>query len=195
MAYVIAEKWGLKSPRLRDLFVRLIRLKAIAAVNVGIYLILPGYVCQILGAFGFSSEAVRYADTSDMVTAISSNNSCHSHQISDEAVELAMAEGGIPEVSQSIGEKVFTETGLPTISLRSNRAFGRAPPDQNASASHALRYFTGFFLSDSYAWSRSDLPPLTSLSGELKAGISFFRPPASLSRIGRGRGSQMKKSR
>lgn len=144
--YVIAGKWGLKSPRLRDLFKELNRLKAIAAVYVGIYLILPGCLCQILGAFGLSSEAARYADTSDVVTSISSNTSCHCHEISDKAVELAMAEGGLPEISQSTGEKVSAETALPTISLPSKQAFGRAPPDRVADASHALRYFTGVFL-------------------------------------------------
>jgi hypothetical protein len=122
------------------------RLKAIAAVYVGIYLILPGCLCQILGAFGFSSEAPRYADTNDVVTSISSNTSCHCHEISDKAVELGMVECGLPEVAPSTGEKVFTETALPAIALRSDRAFGRAPPDRTVGASHALRYFTGVFL-------------------------------------------------
>jgi hypothetical protein len=144
--YVIAENWGLLSQRLRDLFAMLNRLKAIAAVYVGIYLILPGCLCQILAAFGLSSEAARYADTSDVVTSISSNTSCHCHEISDKAVELAMAEGGLPEVSQSTGEKVFAETARPPISLQSKQAYGRAPPDRVADASHALRYFTGVFL-------------------------------------------------
>jgi hypothetical protein len=122
------------------------RLKAIAAVYVGIYLILPGCLCQILGAFGLSSEAVRFADSSDLVTSISSNNSCHCHEISDKSVELAMGEGSLPEGSPSTGERVVTETALPAIALRSDRAFGRAPPDWTASASHSLRYFTGVFL-------------------------------------------------
>lgn len=122
------------------------RLKAIAAVYVGIYLILPGCLCQILGAFGLSSGDVRYADTGDVVTSMSSNEPCHCHEISDKAVELAMAEGSLPDVVPSMGEKVFTETGLPMVVLRSDHAFGRAPPDETADTSHALRYFTGVFL-------------------------------------------------
>lgn len=145
-SYVIAEKWGLKSHRLRDLFVRLNRLKAIAAVYVGIYLILPGCLCQILGAFGLSSETVRFADSSDVVSTISSNTSCHCHEISDKSVELAMGEGSLPESSPSTGERVVTETDLPTIALRSDRAFGRAPPDRVEGASLSHRYFTGVFL-------------------------------------------------
>jgi len=137
---------GFEVPSTPRLFPTLNRLKAIAAVYVGIYLILPGCLCQILGAFGLSSAAARYADTTDVVTSISSNTSCHCHEISDKAVELAMAEGGLPEVSQSTGEKIFAETALPTIFLRAKQTFGRAPPDQVAGAFHAHRYFTGVFL-------------------------------------------------
>ncbi len=121
------------------------RFGTIFAVYLGVYLVLPGCLCQVLGAFGLSTKSEK-RESSTVVESVAANLPCHCHDAPGKFAEAGTATEAEP------GGFQWT-TSMPDIGVAILPAepardlhLGRAPPPGRIPASSRLRDFTRIYL-------------------------------------------------
>jgi hypothetical protein len=118
---------------------------AITAVYLGLYLLLPGCLCQILGVFGVQVHPPRMAGSGEYIAGEPSIM-CHCHEQSPKTAE---APAGVVDLSPATDDFVFLSPESVAFSVP--RAIvsekpSRAPPPGTIPSPTLLRSFTGVFL-------------------------------------------------
>ncbi|MCB1077099.1 MAG: hypothetical protein KDM64_04630 [Verrucomicrobiae bacterium] len=119
---------------------------AISAVYLGIYLVLPGCLCQLLEAFGIPLHGQGRSFQVCVYTGNPSAPPCHCHHVSAKTADLdpslvIVPEPGFNPADWSADEAFQLQTVPPIDSVR-----GRAPPSGPPSARNSLRTLTGVYL-------------------------------------------------
>jgi hypothetical protein len=114
-------------------------LKVFLAIYLGIYLVLPGCLCETLAVFGFSSDKTEQVDLTLVGDHASWSPVCHCDEVCVKAAEVTVNE------SHSHEQQLFSRIHLPFQSdFNAPEAFrvvhvGRPPPDRLATQNfHAL---------------------------------------------------------
>ena len=122
------------------------RAGVIFAVYLGIYTILPGCLCQILGVFGLAPAAMVEAGQQPVVSSLSSDQPCHCHEVSGKIFDHVPQPAYEIEAFASFAGTVAGLTAfLPGVS-EGDLYQGRAPPFIGGFEWNRLRNFTGVFL-------------------------------------------------
>lgn len=122
-------------------------IKVIFAIYVGIYLILPGCLCQIAGAFGFAREGLPQRHSHPEFAAETAVGlPCHCHEVTTKSVESPVADSAAPEAILSQVEPVQAGFDGNLKGALDAPFSGRAPPRAATAPSITHRCFTGVFL-------------------------------------------------
>ena len=125
---------------------RLKMFGAITAVYLGLYLVLPGCLCQLLLCFGVVSPAPSaVTGDSSYVLDPGADTICHCHEVSAKTVEAPQShDRGHAEIDAA---KAVTREGTTThaVLILIKSGGPRAPPIRLRAPS-SLRSFTGVYL-------------------------------------------------
>lgn len=144
--HVIAEKCRIAKRNIRRLFPLVKRAGVIFAVYLGIYTILPGCLCQILGVLGLAPAAMLEAGQQRVIASLSSDQPCHCHEVSGKILDLVPQPAyEIEAFTTVVGTVAGLTSVLPGIS-KEDLYQGRAPPVIGRFGWNRLRNFTGVFL-------------------------------------------------
>ena len=118
--------------------------KAILIIYLGIFPILPGCLCQVLGAFGISLHEASLAGAECVMTDASQTIPCHCEEATSKAVEVP------PSFEDELAWlKASTSHGEPIAGVFSNVVptglRGRPPPTAPNDWSCCLRTVSGVF--------------------------------------------------
>lgn len=144
--HVIAEKCRIAERNIRRLFSRVKRAGVIFAVYLGIYTILPGCLCQILGVLGLAPAAMVEAGQQTVIASLSSGQPCHCHEVSGKILDLVPQPACEVEAFTNIVGTVASLTAVPPGISKEDLYQGRAPPVIGRFEWNRLRNFTGVFL-------------------------------------------------
>ncbi|MBL9153246.1 MAG: hypothetical protein JNK37_12205 [Verrucomicrobiales bacterium] len=118
---------------------------AISALYFGIYLILPGCLCQLLEACGIQVHASNRPAQVCLIQGDSSSVPCHCHGVAAKAVDLEFATVAAPEPLTEVAPFDLTAAVLLLPALPTEVGLGRAPPALSHPSPATLRIFTGVF--------------------------------------------------
>lgn len=121
------------------------RFGAIIAVYLGIYLVLPGCLCQILSTFGWSEAPVRQEMFREVVASLASDTPCHCHDGLGKVAELVPAEWVQDHVLVPL-EDLPALSGVLRVPPAIRLSQGRSPPPRPCLAANRLRCVTGVYL-------------------------------------------------
>lgn len=121
------------------------RFGAIIAVYLGIYLILPGCLCQILSTFGWIESSERQEMSQEVVASLASDTPCHCHDGVGKVAELVPAELVQDMVLVPLAD-LPALSGVPQVSPAIGLSQGRSPPPLPCLAANRLRFVTGVYL-------------------------------------------------
>lgn len=122
------------------------RFGAILSVYLGIYLILPGCLCQILFAFGLGESPGRPESSHAVIASLASDTPCHCHEASGKLADLVPA-GGVQEAPfVAVSELPPAFSATPPLPPAVGFSPGRSPPPRPCLTANRLRSVTGVFL-------------------------------------------------
>ncbi len=125
---------------------RLKMFGAITAVYLGLYLVLPGCLCQLLLCFGVVSPAPSaVSGDSSYVLGPGADTICHCHEVSAKTVEAPQSHESAPSPIQGYAAVTREGTTTPALLILIKSGGPRAPPIRLRAPS-SLRSFTGVYL-------------------------------------------------
>jgi hypothetical protein len=119
---------------------------AISALYLGIYLILPGCLCQLLEAFGVPVHPSKTLVHECVVSGASDSIPCHCLEISAKTAEPENHLTLVPQDLLLSDEIAAMEAFLVPPTPRNEATAGRAPPPLASIHLNSLRTFTGVYL-------------------------------------------------
>lgn len=121
------------------------RFGVIIAVYLGAYLVLPGCLCQVLGAFGLTTKQ-ELREPVPVIGSVASNLPCHCHDAPGKFAEPALATAVEMEHFASVTAMPEIGIAIPPVDPALRFHQGRAPPPAWVPASNRLRDFTRIYL-------------------------------------------------
>lgn len=119
---------------------------AITAVYLGLYLVLPGCLCQLLHCFGLVSPTSESQQVDSTYLSDSGGNTiCHCHEVVSKNVELPPSIESVPAPVQDFASAPEDWDSAPAFFTLIKSSGPRAPP-LRLRALTTLRSFTGVYL-------------------------------------------------
>lgn len=120
---------------------------AVSAVYLGIYLILPGCLCQLLHCFGGTPvDSLTRSEERSVLTNNSNLTICHCHDVASKTVEPTQtSEKGSDTFAGPAALLEDANQHVPS-QISAELANGRAPPFVGLPSITSLRSFTGVYL-------------------------------------------------
>jgi len=118
--------------------------KAILIIYLGIFPILPGCLCQVLGAFGISLHETSLSGAECVINPSSESIHCHCEESTSKSIEVP------PNFEDELARLMATAShGEPTAAfpaaVSASDIRGRSPPAPPNDRSHCVRTVSGVF--------------------------------------------------